>query len=454
MRVFLASMLVLAGAPSALSGPMGPLSDHPDPGVSPSFALFPTHEEVLSVLQEFQSHPWIRLHDVGASKEGRPIQVAEITDPDSPIPREDRAVTFIFTQQHGNEPAGTPAALDLLREIAAGGPLADTLDNQVLLLLPMANPDGATANRRHNAQDLDVNRDHIHLESPEARALHEVLGQWDVHAAMDHHEYGGLGLGNPFPIRVYDYDLTLREPNHGNLRARTADLSHELMYEGVWKAAEAAGYTVNEYGEQTVAGVPVQQIAGGPDPGIMRNHLGLHHIAGLLVETRVDGHPNPFHDAARRAAIQRTVMDATLSYVHDHAKRFMDAKAASLTASVEEPHREYVEGETVAPLAPAYRVASDDSVDEVFERHGLPLGVAVPDGLVYNVAHELQGHAAAAIHPSSSRTLVKDAGPTDLASDPPEVPPAPPAPAAGIPAASAVMVLLAVFAMAGLRRRR
>ena len=403
---------VLAGTGAALPDdhPVRDV-DHPDPGHSPSFALFPTHEEVQDAVKDHADHPWVTVHHLGNSTEGRSIDVLEITDPESPVPMDERVVTFIFTQQHGNEPAGTPAALDVLDEITSGDSLADLLANQILLLLPMANPDGAQADERHNAQDRDINRDHIGLETPEARAIHEVLTRWDVHVAMDHHEYGGIGAGNPVPVRAYDYDLTTLFPRHGNVRAEALDAAKGLMYDGIWPAAQEAGYSANEYGEQTAAGVPVQQIAGGPDPGIMRNHLGLHHVAGLLVETRIDAHPNPFHDAERREAIHKVVMDATLAYASEHAPALIQAKQASKAATLTAPDTAYIEGDIQAALAPSYMVRNAEGLDEVLALHGLPGTSAMEPAVLVPVAHDHQGHAAAIVHPDSTRSVVDDAKP-------------------------------------------
>lgn len=378
-----------------------------DPGASDSFAVFPTHSEVLSSLAAHDGDPWVRLYTVGNSSEGRAIQVAQVTDPGSTIPMAERVVTFIFTQQHGNEPAGTPAALRLLDDLIENG--TSLLDNQILLLLPMANPDGATLNQRANQQGTDINRDHIALDTTEAGALHEVFNRWDVHVAMDHHEYSGTGFGNPVPVRLYDYDITTMYPNHGNVRTPTSDASQELMYEAIWPAATAAGFTANEYGEQTVAGIPIDQVAGGPDPGIMRNHVGLHHITGLLVETRVDAHPNPFHDAERRIASHRLVMDATIQFAHDHAKMLRDAKWESERLSLESPQPDYVEGTLVGPLEDAYATASGDAVAALFARHQLAGTVATEQGYVFSMNHTHQGHAAALLHPASSRKVVTDA---------------------------------------------
>jgi hypothetical protein len=368
---------------------------------------FPGPNEMHDELDAYDEHPWIEVTKVGTSNEDRPIRVAEIADPNASTPRDERAVTLLLTQQHGNEPAGTPAALRLMANVTDGGPVTERLDGQILLVLPMVNPDGAEAFQRGNADGVDINRDHIALETPEAQAVHRVLNEWDVDVALDHHEYGGTGPGNPVPVRTYDYDLLTLFPIHGNVRAPALDMAKNLMYDGIWPQTEEEGYSVNEYGEVTAAGEPVDKIAGGPDPGILRNHLGLHNVAGLLVETRVDQHPNEFHTPERRIQIQRTVMDAAVRYVDEHAERFTTAKDASEQLAVDLPADEYVEGNTTGPYAHAYELPEDDALLDAMERHGIEPGQATEEGVVHDAVHPLRGHAAALFHPDSSRAIAE-----------------------------------------------
>jgi hypothetical protein len=64
---------------------------------------------------------------------------------------------------HGDEPAAPLAALQLLRE--------DRWPDSVeLFLCPCLNPTGFVANQRENSAGIDLNRDYLHLESPEIRA--------------------------------------------------------------------------------------------------------------------------------------------------------------------------------------------------------------------------------------------------------------------------------------------
>jgi len=80
-------------------------------------------------------------------------------------------------------------------------------DSVVVLVAPIYNADGNERinlyNRRRqngpiggmgqraNAQDLDLNRDHMKLESPEARSLAKLLTEYDPHVSVDLHTTNG-----------------------------------------------------------------------------------------------------------------------------------------------------------------------------------------------------------------------------------------------------------------------
>lgn len=372
---------------------------------------WPTYDEVQSHLDQALEDPRVSAHEVGETESGLPIRVLEFKSLDSEVPDPERVTTLLLTQQHGNEPAGTPAALQIIDRLL-GGDLEGTLENQVVLMLPMANPDGAEANARRNQQDVDINRDHVVLETAEGRAIHKVLTTWDVHVALDHHEYSGTGPGYPFPVRTYDWDLTSLYPRHGNVQPASLEAAKNLMYDGIWAHAQEEGYSTGLYGEQTIAGVPIEQVAGGPDPGILRNNFGLYNVAGLLIETFVGAEENPFHDAERRTDIHVTVMEATLHYVHQHTDTFLSAKATAERENMDDPPTHYVEGETRSELAQAYQATVN--LDALMALHGLPpAAVSEHEGSTYDLRHDRIGLAAAILHPDSSRS-VADAEPVDV----------------------------------------
>jgi hypothetical protein len=387
------------------------------PGAAADAGPFSTPSEVQNTLDEVASDPWITVERVGTSVEDRSIRVAVATDPTSDVPMEDRVVTFVLTQQHGNEPAGTPAALQLLERIHDRDPVVHNLTNQALVVLPQANPDGAAQGTRENVRDVDLNRDHIALKEPETRAMHAVIDRWDPDIALDHHEYGGTGPGNPVPVRTYDHDLLTLYPIHGNVEEPARSAARSLMYQGIWPEVREEGYSVNEYGEVTVADKPATKIAGGPDPGIQRNHWGLHNIASLLIESRIDLHPNPFHDADRRIDLHRTVVNATVAFAHENADRLRRAPDQAAEQARNHPDERYHEEDPAGTIAEAYRVPADTPVPELASAHGLEEPVLHDGKATLPMDGPLRAHAAAMVHPDSSRAVV-EGRPTYAPDDP------------------------------------
>lgn len=102
--------------------------------------------------------------------------------------KKDLFKVFFYAQQHGNEPAGKDALLFLIRDILRKPKLLPA--NVELWVMPMVNPDGAEADKRRNANNADLNRDHILLEQPEIQTLHRVFRQIMPHLAVDCHEFG------------------------------------------------------------------------------------------------------------------------------------------------------------------------------------------------------------------------------------------------------------------------
>ena len=71
---------------------------------------------------------------------------------------------------HGDEPAGPLALLRLLKE----GAFPQSLR---LCLCPLLNPLGTRTGTRENGQGLDINRDYLELETPEAKYHSQWLSQ-------------------------------------------------------------------------------------------------------------------------------------------------------------------------------------------------------------------------------------------------------------------------------------
>jgi len=108
----------------------------------------------------------------------------------SAAPEQTRRV-FYLCRQHGHEPASTQAALDFVDRLVhapAGSALADDLTHVTVYVVPMANPDGSDAFLRHNAHDIDLNRDWEKQTQPETQALESAIERIHPDIMTDQHE--------------------------------------------------------------------------------------------------------------------------------------------------------------------------------------------------------------------------------------------------------------------------
>jgi hypothetical protein len=98
--------------------------------------------------------------------------------------------TLLLTaSQHGNEQSAKEAALRFTRDLAFGD-LKPLLKEMNVLVVPQSNPYGNFFDVRENEIGLDLNRDHVKLESESVRALHRVYREWTPEVTIDVHEKG------------------------------------------------------------------------------------------------------------------------------------------------------------------------------------------------------------------------------------------------------------------------
>ena len=203
--------------------------------------------------------PRIHLTTMGYSMEGRPIPllvVGDVADPSWETVRTSGKLR-IYAQGsiHAGEVPGKEALQMLLREIALGR-YDSWLESAVLLIAPMYNVDGSErvslTNRRRqngpvggmgqrpNAQGLDLNRDHMKLDSPEARSLVGMMNDYDPHLSLDLHTTNGTR---------HAYHLTYAEPlNPATAPEIQRILRDELLPEVTRTIKEKHGWDYYFYG--------------------------------------------------------------------------------------------------------------------------------------------------------------------------------------------------------------
>ncbi len=86
---------------------------------------------------------------------------------------------------HGNEPAGTEAALQFIAQLVASPSL---YPETAFDIIPLANPWGWVHNRRRNYERYDLNRDFARFHTQETRLLRDFLRGKRYDLALDLHE--------------------------------------------------------------------------------------------------------------------------------------------------------------------------------------------------------------------------------------------------------------------------
>jgi zinc carboxypeptidase len=168
------------------------------------------YEDVVAFIDALgKRSPRIHTTTFGVTNEKRNLPLVVVgADGASPeaVRRSGKLRVYIQGNIHAGEVEGKESAQILLREVAEGKH-DDWLKTMVLLVAPIYNADGnerfALNNRepqygpmggqgqRPNAQNLDLNRDHMKLDSPEARAFVKLMNDYDPHVGMDLHTTNG-----------------------------------------------------------------------------------------------------------------------------------------------------------------------------------------------------------------------------------------------------------------------
>lgn len=123
------------------------------------------------------------MEEAGRSAEGRSINLLRLGTGKTKV--------FLWSQMHGDEPTATMALLDLLHYIALRRETPEVkaiLKQTTLLIIPMLNPDGAERFQRRTSQGIDMNRDALRLQTPEARVLKSVRDTYQPEIGFNLHD--------------------------------------------------------------------------------------------------------------------------------------------------------------------------------------------------------------------------------------------------------------------------
>ena len=238
--------------------------------------------------------PLVRQSVLGTTTEGRKLPLLILADPPISTPEEaqksGKLVIYVQGNIHAGEVDAKEALLMLAREIATT-PHPALLKNLILLIAPIFNADGneriSRTNRpgqvgpeegmgvRTNAQNFDLNRDFIKLESPEVRALVRCINQWDPAVVIDGHTTDGS---------FHRYVITYEGPRSLGGDQNIVKFTRDVLFPDVGKRLEkATGFHSFFYGNFTRDKEGWETVPGTPRYGI--HYVGLHNRIGILSES-------------------------------------------------------------------------------------------------------------------------------------------------------------------------
>jgi len=291
----------------------------------------------------------------GETVEGRPLPLVVVGDARDARPESVMALnrTRVWLQAtiHGDEVCGKEALLMVLRDLVAGEH-DDWLSSLTLLIAPIYNADGndriAPDTRRFqlgpiggmggraNARGLDLNRDHMKLESPEARALSRAYQDYDPHVVVDLHTTNGT---------QHAYHLTYAPPLHPNTHPAIDALLRDEWLPAVREAVETTdGWDFYYYGNvPRAAGTEPSWRTFDHRPRFNNNYVGLRNRFAILSEAYA------YASFRERVAATRRFVEEILAFAHD--------RADAIATLVDQVDRESVVGTRLATRAAPRRSA-------------------------------------------------------------------------------------------------
>lgn len=297
------------------------------------------YDDVLMFLKAVDdASPLVHVTQFGFTFEGRPLPLTVVGRVADARPETVRASgklrVYLQANIHAGEVEGKEAVLALVRDIARGQHAA-WLDSMVLLVNPIYNADGnervtlisrgfqhgpiGGQGTRANAQNLNINRDNIKLDTPEARSMVRLLNAYDPHVMVDLHTTNGSR---------HAYHLTYETPNNPAVDGAIAAASREWLGRVRDAIKKRDGWDFHAYGN--VSGQAPDRVWRTVEdlPRYTHNYWGVRNRFGILSETYSY---LPFRE---RVVTNRRFLEEVLGDAHANSARLMSAAAAADKATL------------------------------------------------------------------------------------------------------------------------
>jgi len=172
------------------------------------------HADISPLIDELELNSKFKVTKVGTSIGGKELSLISIGSGAINV--------FLWSQMHGDEPTATQALFDIINFLDSDDFKKENknlLSKLTLHFLPMLNPDGADLYQRRNLLGVDINRDALRLQSPEAKTLKRVRDSLKADFGFNLHDqstyYNAERTDKPATISylapAYNYEKDINE---------------------------------------------------------------------------------------------------------------------------------------------------------------------------------------------------------------------------------------------------
>jgi len=223
---------------------------------------------------------------------------------------------LVFCQQHGNEPSGKEAVLQILNKVASGTDSA-LISNLDLFIIPLVNPDGNETGKRANASGVDLNRDHLLLSQPETRALHRVFERLNPEVTLDVHEYSAYRKEFRAAGYVRTADEQFGAPTNLNVSSIIREFALQQLFPYLNSELKNKGIQFSNYYKMDGPADTIRTSTTSIDDG--RQSFAILNTFSFILEGKNGREMND--ELERRTKGQAAAIEAFLSFINERSEK-------------------------------------------------------------------------------------------------------------------------------------
>jgi hypothetical protein len=218
----------------------------------------PTYLEGIEYFKRLAgSSDFLNIREIGITDSGQPLHLVVFSHSKEfefdKLRARNKYFMLVNNAIHAGEPDGVDASMLFLRELTTNASLRNELQNVVIAVIPFYNI-GGVLNRnsttrinqlgpesygfRGNAQNLDLNRDFMKMDSRNARSFAEIFHLIKPDLFVDNHVSDGAD---------FQHVVTLIATQHNKLGGEMGVYLHETLVPGLYKEMAERKYDLVPY---------------------------------------------------------------------------------------------------------------------------------------------------------------------------------------------------------------